>query len=56
MPNTPTAEPAIPPLFSVPAFWPMMMGATLAKEGTELLAKNIKFVDEEIKIHESSAR
>ena len=30
----------------------MVMGATLAKGETELLAKNIKFVEEDIKIHE----
>ena len=36
---------------SVPAFWPMAMAAALLKEGTELYAKNLKFVDEEIKIH-----
>ena len=58
MPETPTAEttvpplPPLPPLISVPAFWPMVMAGTLAKGGTELLAKNIKFVEEDIKIHE----
>ena len=57
MPNTPTAEPAIPPLpplpplISVPALWPMVMWAGLAKEGPEALAKNLKFAEEEIKIH-----
>ena len=57
MPKTPTAEttvpplPPIPPLISVPAFWPMAMWAGLAKEGPEVLAKNLKFADEEIKIH-----
>jgi hypothetical protein len=29
----------------------MAMAAALLKEGTELYAKNLKFVDEEIKIH-----
>jgi hypothetical protein len=38
-------------LLSVPAFWPMAMAATMLKEGTELYAKNLKFVEEEIKIH-----
>ncbi len=57
MPNTPSAEPAIPPLpplpplISVPAFWPMVLWARLAKEGPEALAKNLKFAEEEIKIH-----
>ena len=44
--------PLLPPVISVPAFWPMVMAGTLAKGGTELLAKNLEFVDEEIKIHE----
>jgi polyhydroxyalkanoate depolymerase len=34
----------------IPAFWPMAMAAALAREGTELLAKNLRFVEEEIKI------
>ena len=62
MSNTPTAEfpvpplplmpplPPIPPLLSVPAFWPM----ALAKEGPEVLAKNLKFAEEEIKIQAES--
>ncbi len=36
---------------SVPAFWPMAMGAALLKAGGDLYAKNLKFVDEETKIH-----
>src|SRR5450756_1720930 len=36
---------------SVPAFWPMAMAATLLKQETELYARNLKFVEEEIKIH-----
>lgn len=35
---------------SVPAFWPMAMVAQLAETGEEIFAKNLKFVDEEIKI------
>ena len=38
-------------LASVPAFWPMAMAAALAEEGTEIYARNLKFVEEEIKIH-----
>ena len=37
---------------SVPAFWPMAMAAALVEEGIGLYAKNLRFVDEEIKIHE----
>jgi len=60
MTSTPTADsssvtlpplPPLPPVISVPVFWPMVMAGTLAKGGTELLAKNLKFVDEEIRIH-----
>lgn len=39
-------------LASVPAFWPMAMAAALAEEEAELYAKNLKFVEEEIKIHD----
>ena len=58
MPNTLTAETSpilLPPsraAISVPAFWPMIMAGTLAKGGTELLARNLKFVEEDFKIHE----
>lgn len=44
-------EPENPSLLSVPAFWPMAMAATMFEEETELYAKNLKFVEEEIKIH-----
>jgi len=39
-------------LTSVPAFWPMAMAASLAEQGAELYARNLKFVEEEIKIHD----
>jgi poly(3-hydroxyalkanoate) synthetase len=39
-------------LASVPAFWPVAMVAALAEQGAELYARNIKFIEEEIKIHE----
>jgi poly(3-hydroxyalkanoate) synthetase len=39
-------------LASVPAFWPMAMAAAMLEEGTELYVKNVKFVEEEIKIHD----
>ncbi|MDR3434979.1 alpha/beta fold hydrolase [Telmatospirillum sp.] len=38
-------------LTSVPAFWPMAMAASLAEDGLELYAKNLRFVEEDIKIH-----
>jgi len=39
-------------LASVPAFWPMAMAAALVEDGAELYAKNLKFVEEEIRIHD----
>ena len=39
-------------LTSVPAFWPMAIAAAMLDEGRELYARNLKFVDEEIKIHD----
>jgi poly(3-hydroxyalkanoate) synthetase len=39
-------------LASVPASWPIAMAAALMEEGSALYAKNLKFVEEEIRIHE----
>jgi polyhydroxyalkanoate depolymerase len=39
-------------LASVPAFWPMAMAASLVESGAELYAKNLRFAEEEIKIHD----
>lgn len=36
---------------SVPAFWPIAMAQALLDEERELYARNLKFVEEEIKIH-----
>lgn len=36
---------------SVPAFWPMSMAACLVENGLELYAKNIRFLEEEAKLH-----
>ena len=52
MSNTPPVKSSDFSLMSVPAFWPMAMGAAMLEEERELYAKNIKFVDEEIKIHD----
>lgn len=35
---------------SIPAFWPLAMASALASQGAKLYAKNLKFVEEEIKI------
>ena len=37
---------------SVPAFWPMAMAMRLLEDSAELYVKNLKFVEEEIKIHD----
>ena len=53
MPDDPSAKSSGASWMSVPAFWPMAMAAAmLMEEGTELYAKNLKFVEEEIKIHD----
>jgi polyhydroxyalkanoate depolymerase len=52
MSNTPPVKSSDLSLMSVPAFWPMAMAAAMLDEGRELYAKNLKFVDEEIKIHD----
>ena len=52
MPETPSVKSADQSLLSVPAFWPMAMASAMLEEGTELYAKNLKFVEEEIKIHD----
>ena len=53
MPETPYVKSADQSLLSVPAFWPMAMASAMLEEGTELYAKNLKFVEEEIKIHDA---
>ena len=52
MSNTPSVKSSDFSLTSVPAFWPMAMGAAMLEEGRELYARNLKFVDEEIRIHD----
>ncbi|MFY9831141.1 MAG: alpha/beta fold hydrolase, partial [Methylocystis sp.] len=47
-------KPAGLSLPSVPAFWPMAMAMTMLEDGAELYAKNLKFAEEEIKIHDES--
>ena len=52
MSKRPSVKPSELSLMSIPAFWPMAMAATMMEEGTELYAKNLKFAEEEIKIHD----
>ena len=51
MPKTPPVKAADWSLTSVPAFWPMAMAAALWEQGTQLAAKNLRFVEEDIRIH-----
>jgi poly(3-hydroxyalkanoate) synthetase len=52
MPKQPPTKSSEFSLTSVPAFWPMAMAASLAEQGAELYARNLKFAEEEIKIHD----
>ncbi len=52
LPTNPPKKPSEFSLASVPAFWPMAMAASLAEQGAELYARNLKFAEEEIKIHD----
>jgi polyhydroxyalkanoate depolymerase len=51
MSDEPSVKPSNPSPMCVPAFWPMAMGAALLEKGGALYARNLKFVEEEIKIH-----
>ncbi len=53
MPKEAPTKPANLSFPSVPAFWPMAMATQLFEQGSELYAKNLKFVDEEIRIHDN---
>ena len=51
MPNKSSIKSAGLPPPSVPAFWPMAMAMTMFEDGAALYAKNLKYVEEEIKFH-----
>jgi hypothetical protein len=50
----PSVKPSELSLASVPALWPMAMAASLIEQGAELYARNLKSLEEEIKIHDAS--
>ena len=52
MPKESTIKPAGLSLPSVPAFWPMAMAMRMLEDSAELYVKNLKFIEEEIKIHD----
>lgn len=45
-----SVKPAELSVTSIPAFWPIAMASALVAEGADLYAKNLKFVEEEIRI------
>lgn len=51
MTKTSSVHPSERALLGVPAFWPMNLAASLVEGESELLVRNLKFVEEEIKIH-----
>jgi len=51
MAKQPSVKSADLSLMSVPAFWPMAMATAMLEQGTELYARNLKFAEEEIRIH-----
>ena len=52
MSKQPPVKPSTPLWMSVPAFWPMAMATEMLKEGGKIYAKDVEFVEEEIKIHD----
>jgi poly(3-hydroxyalkanoate) synthetase len=50
MPTDAPVKPVEFSIASVPAFWPVAMASALAAEGAEIYARNLKFVEEEIRI------
>ncbi len=52
MPKKPPVTSTKLSFLSVPAFWPMALATSLAEDGLDLLAKNLKFAEEEIRIHD----
>ncbi|MGO9473504.1 MAG: alpha/beta fold hydrolase [Rhodomicrobium sp.] len=51
MEKEPAAKPSEFLLASVPAFWPLALAATLAEKKAELDAHQLKFIEEELKLH-----
>ncbi|MGC9162444.1 MAG: alpha/beta fold hydrolase [Thiomonas sp.] len=48
---TDAQTPTIAPLINVPLFWPMQLAASMTAQGLELVARNVKFLDEELRLH-----
>ena len=52
MPETAAPADLMPPPISLPLFWPVAMVAGIEKSKADLALRNLKFVEEEIKIHD----
>jgi len=53
--NTPVPAKAQPNL-NVPFFWPVQLASSMAEQGMALLARNVKFADEELRLHDGSIK
>ena len=42
---------AAPPNLNVPFFWPVQLAADMARQGLELVARNVKFLAQEERLH-----
>lgn len=51
MPKLAAQAPVFPPLGAVPALWPMQFASALMSRGADLYARDLKFVEEDIKLH-----
>ncbi|MGC8703363.1 MAG: alpha/beta fold hydrolase [Thiomonas sp.] len=47
----PKSDRASTPQINVPFFWPMQLAADMAAQGLELAERNVKFLDEELRLH-----
>ncbi len=48
--STPRSTGPVPNI-NVPLFWPMQLAASLIEQSLELAARNVKFLDEELRLH-----
>ena len=53
--NTPSPG-KVQPSLDVPFFWPVQLASSMAEQGMELAARNVKFLDEELRLHDGSIK
>src|SRR5208283_96157 len=51
MPETPAPADSMPPLITLPLFWPVAMVAGMEKAKADLAIRNLEFVQEDLKLH-----